>query len=182
MKQHTFKLSDSGKEFPVRFGKQEVTYDYPADMAELRDLAEKAAATHTPKEGEDKATADTILYGMATGQGYHLNRQKAIKDELANDEANKDLTVEQAIARAVKETAAPEVGCPVPGTRRGEGKGTKLARAEAGRVKAEQKADAALDAALLAYKQLPKNLRAQYGATLVERGLATQEQLDEAVA
>ena len=116
---------------------------------------------------------------MAAAQGGHLNRQKAIKDGLA-DEALKDTPVAEAIAKVVRETKLDFVK--IPGTRRGEGRAGKVAKAEAKAAQAEKKADALKRALIEQYRLVPKASRAKFAESLVASGALTQEELDEANA
>lgn len=188
MKQHTFTLSNSGKEFPAHFGGQEMTYSYPENMTEVLDLLpEKVSAEEKQALAEafEKAPlAAAILYGKVMGQGIHLDIQKAGKDKLGAEEGEKDARryvhakTDVAKATEIMGAAFSEYRIPEPGTARGQGQGTKLARTEAAKVKAETERDVARANLATAYRMIPKNARGEYGAKLVAEGVFTQEELD----
>lgn len=176
--QHKFTLKKGSKEFPDRFGGIEVTYSYPANYAELRQRAEAVLAGHTPKDGETKPAVDDLIYNLSMNQSGHLNIQKAIKARLDSDAENlKDLSVADRIADAVK-YAEPQV-VSIPGTRRGEGKGTKVARAEAKAEQEAKRADTAITQLEQAYLLMPKTARKTFAERLLEQGILTKERLAE---
>lgn len=173
-----FTLKKGSKEFPDRFGGIEVEYSYPRTYAELRQRAAAVLKDHKPKDGETMPTEDDLLYNLAMNQSGHLNIQKAIKARLDSDAENlKDLSVAARISDAVK-YAEPQV-ISIPGTHRGEGKGTKVARAEAKAVQAETKANAAVAQLEKAYLAMPKAARASFAAGLIEQGILTKERVAE---
>ena len=77
MREKAFKLTDSGAEYPARFGGQEVILTYPTTREEVRERIE---------EGADP---EKVMDGFVFGQGINLTIQKWFKDELdklLNDE------------------------------------------------------------------------------------------------
>lgn len=174
MKQHTFKLSDSGKEFPARFGGLEVTYNYPENMEEVRRLV---------PEDQD---ADACIYGKVMNQGIHLDIQKSIKDALGETDSDGNyihaegregaLKLEDVPALALK--ISDEYRLPVPGVKRGEGKAAKAAQAVKRAEQAEKKLDVVKEAIAAQFKNLPKNARGAFATDLVQRGVFTQEEID----
>ena len=166
MKQHTFTLKKGGKEFPDRFGGQELTYSYPDTLEEVYALI--------PDPLPEGITREAIILSKILGQGIHLDIQKDGKDAL-NDEAVAQMDVAGGLAYAQNQMTTYRL--PVPGTKRGEGKAGKVAKAEARATKAEQDAEAAKQELREAYSLLPRNARAKFAANLVARGVFTQEEI-----
>jgi hypothetical protein len=156
MRETTFKLRE-GSEFPVRFAGHEVTYNVPQTLDEIRALL-------APEANEEE-----VIVGFFNGQGYNLTVQKAIKAYLATDEAAK-LDVGEALSAAVTKATEGQLGAPRV---KGEGKGTKVARAEA-------KAEGATEGALAMYRAMPAKLRAQLREQVIEtsKGAITADMLD----
>ena len=180
MKQHTFELSDSGKEFPARFGGQSITYDYPDSWQELLDTQMPEGVSADSDEGK------AVLLNAVMSQSHHLNKQKAAKAFLGAEVGEKDNKrykygsegeIADLIVQATK--IANDTKLPKPGAARGEGVTTKLAKSEASRAVAEKKAEQATASIREMYLKLPRNARGAFGADLVERGVFTQEELDE---
>lgn len=180
MKTHKWTLKKGSTEFPDRFGGQEVEYQEPTETAELTAQIDKVLAKHNGQDPkpEKTYTRDDILFDMSLNQGWNLNFQKRVKD-LLNDESLKDKSVSESLAWALRKAADDLSGVKIPGTRRGEGKGTKVARITAEKEKAEKKADSATAALELAYTQMPKAARATFAARLIEQGILTKERLAE---
>lgn len=173
---HKFPLKKGSKEFPDRFGGLEVEYQYPADWDTLVAMADAALVGFVPKDGETAPTRQDLLYNLAMHQSGHLNIQKAIKAYLDTEAAAAQSTAEavaSAVARGEKEVVT------IPGTRRGEGRTGKVARAEARAEKAEQKEQAALALLEQQYLLMPKSARASFAARLIEQGILTQERVAE---
>lgn len=180
MKSHKWTLKKGSTEFPDRFGGQEVEYQEPTETSELTAQIDKVLAKHNGQDPkpEKTYTREDILFDMSLNQGWNLNFQKRIKD-LLNDESLKEQSVSAALAWALKRAVDENAGVKIPGTRRGEGKGSKVARITAEKEKVEKKAESAVAALEKAYLQMPKAARAAFAAGLVEQGILTKERLAE---
>lgn len=184
MNQNTFTLSNSGKEFPARFGGIELTYNYPTTWPELIALLPEGIDGSAFAEAAEKnPEAAAVIYGKIMGQGIHLDMQKDAKDALGKEEGEKDkrkyvhADADLATVPTIAQGAFDGYKMPKPGSRRGEGQGTKLARTEARANKAEAEATAAKAGLAVAYKQIPKNARKDFGARLVAEGVFSEDEL-----
>ena len=179
MKEHKgWKIKDGSTEVPARFHGQEIVYSKPSTADELRSIIDRAVEKHNKAHADKQVTRDDVVYGLAMNQGYNLNVQKRVKDILDSD-AVKELGVAEAIAYAVKTANDEEAGARIPGTTRGEGRASKVKAAEAKAARSEAKVADLTEQLRLAYTSMAKNARATWAAGLLEKGLVTQEQLDE---
>lgn len=157
-KEFIFKLSSTAKEYPARFGGHEVTLTLPETMDEVRGLV---------ADGQD---ADAVVLGLITGQGLRLTKQKKVKDVLGSDDV-KELSVEQAIAKARAEAESMKLGAP-----RAKGEGGRRSKRVA---EAEAKAETATSALRETYLAVPAAVRKNLRKQLLAQGVFTEEQLDE---
>lgn len=167
MKEFTFKLTADAKEYPSRFGGNEVVLNLPENLAEVRTRI---------ADGVDQ---DAAIYGLCVGQGLRLTIQKRVKDVLGaekttldgKEQATKDVDVPTMLAHAVREANAVKIGAP-----RAVGTSGKSSKAVAA---AEAKAETATSALRDTYLSLPAAMRKTVRKDLLTRGVFTEEQLTE---
>lgn len=167
-REKAFKLTDSGAEYPNRFGGQEVILSYPTTREEV--IARL----------EDGTDPEKVLDGFIFGQGINLTIQKWFKDELNRlatsdtDEAKaarEGKTDAELIELARANVAERKFG--VQRTRTGTGTGKKaLAEAEA-------KVADSREAVKAAYGMVPKSVRKTMREDLINRGIFTEAEMDE---
>lgn len=168
MREKAFKLLDTGAEYPARFGGQEVILSYPTTREEV--LARL----------EDGAEAEKVLDGFIFGQGINLTIQKWFKDELnrlatGEGETEKALRAGKTDAELI-ELARERVAERKFGEQRqrtGNGKKSKAVQ------EAEAKVDAAKDVLRGTYLSVPKAVRKTLRPDLLNRGIFTEQELDE---
>lgn len=166
MAENTLKLSDKGTEYPSRFGGNEVTYPVLEPVAGDphatldRFLAEFVA--------EDVQDAGKLVADYLNGYGITYRRNGIVKRVLDSDDV-KELSVEDALARAAEVAAADRI---TDVSKKGEGKGSKIKAAEA-------KAEGALNTARTMYLGLTASQRKQFRPMLLAQGTFTEQQLDE---
>lgn len=183
--EHTFELSNSGKEFPARFGGQKVTYTAPEAVLggeTVQQVRAKLGATPFDRSldailsvCDPTADAGAVLVAKFNGQGYHLDYQKAVKAALGQEKDKKnvhaDLSVEAAMA--VVETRMKEFKIGAPPEKKEKGAKNKE-RAE----KAEARAAAKDSGARMLYIGLSPAQRKQFRPQLIAQGTFTAEELD----
>lgn len=168
MAENTLKLSDKGTEYPSRFGGNEVTYATLEPVAGDphatldRFLADFCAPDLTPEQQAE------VVADYFNGYGLTYRRNGIVKRVLASDDV-KELSVEDAIARAVTAANEDRVGVVA---KKGTGKSGKVAKAEA-------KAEAATTAAREMYMGLTASQRKQFRPMLIAQGTFTEQELDE---
>ncbi len=148
MAEFTFKLKSDSKEYPARFGGQEITLTLPETLDGVREMVEPGADT------------DAVLLGLITGQGLRLSKQKKVKDFLASDAA-KEMDVPTALAEARRAAEEMKLGAP----RKTGGGGKKSARV----AEAEAKAENATAAVRDTYLAVPAPVRRTLRPSLVDR-------------
>jgi hypothetical protein len=177
MKEYSYELPSTGKEFPARFGGRTLTYELPSTLDEYRALVDSSV--------ED---VDAVLVSnlVDTNQGLNLRVQKFIKARLDSKEApapaaadateeqiaEQEATVQAFIDKALADALAAKIGAP---RAKGEGSGAKV-------KKELDTARAALEATRAAlqeaYTGLPKNTRKSFRDKLLAQGTFTAEELD----
>lgn len=158
MSEFTFKLKSDAKEYPARFGGNEVKLTLPESLDGVRGMI------------EDGADQDAVILGLVIGQGLRLSKQKRVKDVLASD-AVKDMDVPAAIAHARDQAESMKLGAP-----RAKGEGGRRSKRVA---EAEAKAENATTALRETYKAVPAAVRKSLRADFLSRGVFTEEQLGE---
>ena len=168
MREKAFKLTDSGAEYPSRFGGQEVILTYPTTRDEVRERI------------EDGADPEKVMDGFVFGQGINLTIQKWFKDELNRvatsdtDEAKaarEGKTDAELIEMARKAVADRKFG--EQRQRTGTGKKSKAVQ------EAEAKVDTAKEALRATYASVPKSVRKTLRDDLLNRGIFTEAELAE---
>lgn len=178
MAEREFTTSDSGKEFPARFGGIVVRYSVPDVVPGDLD------ATIENLKGVIHPDADpaTVIGGRFNGQGYDLEMQKRAKSFLGREEGEKgakksvhaDKTVEQVTEELFAYVASDDCRLLKNPPVAGEGAGSK-AKAELAAEKA--KVAALTDSVKETYLDLPANHRAKMRAKLLGRGAPYTEEL-----
>lgn len=168
-REKAFKLTDSGAEYPNRFGGQEVILSYPTTREEVRERIE---------EGADP---EKVTDGFVFGQGINLTIQKWFKDELNriatsdSDEAKAERegkTDAELIELARANVAERKFGVQ---RMRGEGGGSGKKAIAA----AEAKVADSREAVKAAYGMVPKSVRKTMREDLINRGIFTEAEMDE---
>lgn len=167
MAEFNFKLKSDAKEYPSRFGGNEVTLTLPDDLAGIRARV------------QDGVDADKAIHGLCVGQGLRLTLQKKVKDFLSQDKVTlggeelvaKDVDVPTMLEAARQAAEAFKIGAPRVA---GQG-GRQSARVAEAEAKAENATTALRDTYLAVPAAVRKNLRKDFLA----RGVFTEEQLAE---
>jgi hypothetical protein len=161
MREKAFKLLDTGAEYPARFGGQEVILSYPTTREEV--LARL----------EEGADAEKVLDGFIFGQGINLTIQKWFKDEL-NRLATGEGDSEKAARDGKSDAELIELARERVAERKfGNGKKSKAVQ------EAEAKADAAKGLLRETYLAVPPAVRKTLRPDLLNRGVFTEQELDE---
>lgn len=167
-REKAFKLTDSGAEYPSRFGGQEVILSYPTTREEV--IARL----------EDGTDPEKVLDGFIFGQGINLTIQKWFKDEL-----NRIATSETDEAKAARDGKSDAELIELARTSVADRKfGVQRTRGEGGGVKAkvaaaEAKVADSREAVKAAYGMVPKSVRKTMREDLINRGIFTVAEMDE---
>lgn len=181
MAQRTFTTTDTGKEYPARFGGMVFTYEVPdAVRGDLDATLDALRAIVHPE-----ADFATVLVQRVNGQGYDLEVQKRIKAFLGKEEGEKnakmsvwrDKSVEEVYEAARAFVASDECRLLREPPVAGEGTGGKTAKLAAERDAAKQEAQAFADSVKMTYLMVPAAHRRTIRKQLLEKGAPFTEEL-----
>ena len=186
MSKHTFKLKDTAKEYPARFGGQTVEYTRP-DAVEgetVADALKRVRKDDSPlgktlvnllRVCDPKADAGAVIAGKFNGQGYDLDYQKEVKAFLGQEKDGKNVHADKDTAEVISALGAHmkdfRIGAPTTRVSRGSAK----ERAERAEAEAKQVKSSAVEM----YRALSPEDRERFRPMLLANGTLTEQEAAE---